>query len=85
MRFVVVDVIDDDRFELLALPREGVRSRSWRRWVPIQRSADVFATGVRTGVFWMLVPSVRKTSLKASVNWLPRSRTTALLEATASP
>ncbi len=80
----MVDVIGDDSFELLAVPHE-VRPRSSRRRVPIQRSANAFATGARTGVVKMLMPSVRNTSSKASVNWLPRSRTNALHEASASP
>ncbi|MFT7650754.1 MAG: hypothetical protein ACI8Y4_005529 [Candidatus Poriferisodalaceae bacterium] len=45
--------------------------------VPIQRSANVLATGVRAGVLRILNPSVWKISSKVSMNWLPRSRTSA--------
>ena len=54
-----------------------VRSRSSRRRVPIQRSANAFATGVRTGVLRIFIRSVLKISSKASMNWLARSRTSA--------
>jgi|GEM_PF-2744606 hypothetical protein len=45
--------------------------------VPVHRSANVLATGVRTGLLRILRPSVRKISSKVSMNWLPRSRTRA--------
>ena len=54
-----------------------VRSRSSRRIDPIQRSAKVLATGVRMGVRRIFKPSALTTSSKASMNWLPRSRTKA--------
>ncbi len=60
------------------------RSRSSRRRVPIHRSANAFATGVRTGVFRIFMSSVRKISSNAAVNWLPRSRTSASRWASAS-
>ncbi len=54
-----------------------VLSRSWRRSVPIQRSAKLLATGVWTGVLRIFMPWVRNISSNASMNWLPRSRTRA--------
>jgi len=53
--------------------------------VPIQCSAKVLTTGVRTGVLRILNPSVRKISSKASMNWLPRSRTRARAVLSRSP
>ena len=43
--------------------------------MPIQRSANAFATGVRTGVLRIFIRSVLKISSKASMNGLARSRT----------
>jgi hypothetical protein len=52
---------------------------------PIHRSAKVLATGVWIGVVRTLKPSVRKISSNASMNWLPRSRTSACELASWSP
>ena len=45
-----------------------------RRRVPIQRSANACATGVRTVVLRIFIRSVLKISSKASMNGLPRTR-----------
>ena len=44
---------------------------------PIHPLANVFDTGVRTGVLRILKGLSRKVSSKPSTNWLPRSRTRA--------
>src|SRR6266545_3529047 len=55
-------------------PRMRIRSRQSARTVRTQRSACAFAFGAWTGVRIILMPSVRKTSSKAWLNFVSRSR-----------
>ena len=51
-----------------------MRSRHSRRALPTQRSACAFARGAAIGALISLSPSERKTTSKAAVNLLSRSR-----------
>jgi hypothetical protein len=61
VRVVMLDVLGEEMFELLAVP-DRVRSQTSRRTLPTHRSAYAFATGVEGAVRIMVVPSLRKTS-----------------------
>ena len=71
------DVVDDESFELSAVPDDGVVEE-----LSAQGADPAFGECVRDGRADRglddLMCSVGKISSKASVNWLPRSRTSAL-------
>ena len=84
MLVVVGDVVADEAFDLSAVPDDGaVEKLSPDRADPAL--GNVFAAGVRTGVRRIFKPSVGKISSKESMNWLPRSRTSARVPARWSP
>ncbi len=67
---VVVDVVDDESFELVLVPDDGAVEELAAQG-PDPAFGEALATGVRTGVLRILRPSVRKISSKVSMNWLP--------------
>ena len=77
---VVVDVVGDESFELVLVPDDGAVEEfaaqgpdpAFRERVRDRRPDRVLQ------ILRILWPSVRKISSKASMNWMPRSRTSAL-------
>ena len=76
MRVVVIDVVDDEPLELVAVPDDGAVEELASKGADPAFGERV-RHGVRTGVLRTLQPSVLKISSKASMNWLARSRTSA--------
>lgn len=77
MLVVVADVVEHEPLELALVPDDGAVEQFAAQGAD-PPSAMLLATGVHTGVWSTLMPSVRNTSSNGSVNWLPRSRTSAL-------
>jgi hypothetical protein len=71
---VVVERAGRDDVLEMARPTIKIRSRHSQRTLPTQRSACARAIGARTGALITRIPSERKTSSKARVNLLSRSR-----------
>ena len=61
-------MVDSDLFDLLVVPEDGAVDE-----FASEAARPAFAMGVRTGVLWMLGPSVWKISSKLPMNSLARS------------
>ena len=71
MRSTLVVVPDEDRQHSFEMRRLAICrwSRHSRRMVPAHRSANAFATAVRTGVGMIRAPIERQASSKARLNF----------------
>ena len=85
VRVVVIDVVDDKLVELVAVPDDGAVEELASKGADPAFGERWIGTGVRTGVLRTLQPLVLKISSKASMNWLPRSRTSARASASRWP
>ena len=72
----MIDVVDDKPLELPLAPDDGAVEELASKGADPAFGERV-CQGVRTGVLRTLQPSVLKISSKASMNWLPRSRSSA--------